>query len=283
MKIQNVIDLIVSKHYHDWLGKSIHPDTTRDQILYGDPTAECTGVVTAIYASVDVIKKAADLGANLIVAHESLFWNHGDHTDWLTDNKTFQMKRQLLEEYNMVVWRDHDHIHAGVDWDGKRVDGIFYGLLEQLGWQSYLKGELCPPMVLEIPKMPMQSLTAHLMDKLHLKGIKCVGDMNGTAHRLLIPNHVIGRDNGHIELVDRSNIDTVLAMELIDYTLGIYIRDSAMLQQNKRILAVGHFNMEEPGMRWFGEVYLPTILPESLAVWHIPSGDLYDFVIKEEH
>lgn len=254
MKIQEVIDLMIDKHYHEWSGNPIKPDTTRDKILYGDSERECTGIVTAIYASVNVIKRAVELGANLIVTHESLFWNHGDYTNWLEDNKTFQMKCQLLKENNIVVWRDHDYIHAGVDWNGKRVDGIFYGLLDRLGWYAYLKSELCFPMTLEIPEMSVGDLAAHLMDKLNLNGIKCLGSMSGNVRRLLIPHHVLGRDNGLIELVDQGEIDTVLALELIDYTLGIYVQDSAMLQQNKRILAVGHFNMEEPGMRDYEKI-----------------------------
>ena len=67
MKISEVIQLIKDHHYKEWNGNVIKPETTRDKVLYGDVDKECTGVVTTIYASVDVIRKAAKAGANLIV------------------------------------------------------------------------------------------------------------------------------------------------------------------------------------------------------------------------
>ena len=98
MKISEVIQKM--KQYHRGIanGKPIDDAVTRDQILYGNPDQECTGIVTTCYASVDVIRKASASGANLIISHEALFWNHGDHTDWLDEarNKTFLAKKQLL-------------------------------------------------------------------------------------------------------------------------------------------------------------------------------------------
>ncbi|MBR0385083.1 MAG: Nif3-like dinuclear metal center hexameric protein [Erysipelotrichaceae bacterium] len=122
MKICEIID-IVKKNCKGY--GTIDDNTTRDKVLYGETDKECTGIVTTIYASVDVIKKAHELGVNFIIAHEALFWNHGDHTDWLQDNKTFQLKKKLLDDYDITVWRDHDYIHSYVNHDGQWVDGIF--------------------------------------------------------------------------------------------------------------------------------------------------------------
>lgn len=73
MKISQVVDQIKKYHYGiDPSGQPIDPASTRDQILFGDGEAECTGIVTCIYASVNVIKQAREEGANLIVCHEAL-------------------------------------------------------------------------------------------------------------------------------------------------------------------------------------------------------------------
>lgn len=281
MKIKEVIELIKAYHYHEWLGKTITDEHTRDQILFGDAEKECTGIVTAIYASIDVIQKAGELGANFIIVHESLFWNHGDHTDWLIDNETYKSKKELLEKYDITVWRNHDHIHAGVDVQGRRVDGIFYGLLHMMGWENYVQGDISFPIVLEIPEIPTKTLVKQLIDKMHLQGIKCIGNMSGNSHKIYLPYHIDGRDNDKINILDKEHIDTVIAMECIDYTLAIYVKDSAMLKQEKRILAVGHFNLEEPGMRWFAEEYLPTILPHELPIHFIGLEDMYSFIVKD--
>ena len=62
MKISEVIQIIKDHHYKEWNGNAIKPETTRDKVLYGDVDKECTGVVTTIYASVEVIRKAAKMG-----------------------------------------------------------------------------------------------------------------------------------------------------------------------------------------------------------------------------
>ena len=83
MKISEIIE-IVKKNCRGY--GEIDDNRTRDKVLYGETDKECTGIVTTIYASVDVIRKAHELGANFIIAHEACFWNHGDKTDWLQDN-----------------------------------------------------------------------------------------------------------------------------------------------------------------------------------------------------
>lgn len=140
MKINEVIQKMKKYHRGIAQGKPIDDATTRDQILYGNPDQECTGIVTTCYASVDVIRKASACGANLIISHEALFWNHGDHTDWLEEarNKTFLEKKRLLDETGIVVWRDHDYIHSGIPMNGGYVDGIFHGVMVTLGWEKYL-------------------------------------------------------------------------------------------------------------------------------------------------
>ncbi|MFR1296078.1 MAG: hypothetical protein ACLSBH_12005 [Coprobacillus cateniformis] len=60
MRKIEIIEQIKNHHYHEWLGKEINEETTRDQILFGDIDEECTGIITAIYASVDVIKHAIE-------------------------------------------------------------------------------------------------------------------------------------------------------------------------------------------------------------------------------
>ena len=151
MLISEVIDGVKAYCGHDW-GGPIMDDTTRDQVLWGPVDVECTGIVTTCFASADVIRQAHARGANLIICHEALFWNHGDHTCWLAGNKTFAAKRALLEECGITVWRLHDHIHSGIPEDGRLVDGIFMGLADKLGWRDCVRGDTARPMEFEIPE-----------------------------------------------------------------------------------------------------------------------------------
>lgn len=109
MKIANVIDNLIQyergeidvKEFEglEITGKltKLGHDTDRDKILYGQKhlSDECTGVVTTCWPSVAVVEKTHEIGANLIICHEAMFWNHGDHTNWLKENhnETFAKKR----------------------------------------------------------------------------------------------------------------------------------------------------------------------------------------------
>ncbi|MBR4462517.1 MAG: Nif3-like dinuclear metal center hexameric protein [Erysipelotrichaceae bacterium] len=278
MKISEIIE-IVKKNCKGY--GVIDDATTRDQVLYGDTDKECTGIVTTIYASYDVIQKAHALGANFIIAHEALFWNHGDHTDWLQENETFQLKKQLLDETGITVWRDHDYIHSTILHENEWVDGIFYGLAYELGWLDYVVGSKGTPMLYDIPETPTRELAQYLMEKMNLKGMKTMGNIDGFSKRVYLPTHIIGPfDNKELSFVEENHVDTVLAMEITDFTLAIYMRDGAQAGLNKSILAAGHFNIEEPGMKWFAEQHLPLLIPD-LPITFVQAGDSYTMLLRK--
>lgn len=279
MKISEVIE-IVKKNCKGY--GTIDEEKTRDKVLYGKTDKECTGIVTTIYASYDVIKKASELGANFIIAHEALFWNHGDHTDWLADNETFQLKKRLLDETGITVWRDHDYIHSGVFHDGRYVDGIFYGLAYQLDWLDYISCDnKNVPQQFDIPRTPTREVAQYLMEKMNLQGLKTMGNIDGYTERIYLPFHIIGEaDNRMLSYIEQHKVDTVLAMEITDFTVAIYMRDGAQAGLQKSILAAGHFNVEEPGMKWFAEKHLPTLL-EGMNIQFIQAGDSYTMLLRK--
>lgn len=281
MKISEAIAKVKAYHKGTVMGQPIDETKTRDKILFGNPDQELKGIVTTCYASVEVIEKAIDLGANLIIAHEALFWNHGDHTDWLQDNKTFQAKAKLLESGNIVVWRDHDYIHSGIPLpDGTWTDGIFYGWMKMLGWDSYLISDVSSPMQYILPETTVRGLGKELMGKLPLNGIKVIGELDSPVKKLMISMHIDGRmDNEILKTIEEEDIDTVIALEVTDYTVSEYIRDSTMAGRPKTILAVGHFNVEEPGMEYMVR-YLPDALGETVPCTFIPCTDMYHFLTK---
>lgn len=175
-------------------GKPIDPATTRDQVTFGAGAlgCDCTGVVTCIWPTVEVVRRAKELGANLIISHEAIFWNHGDHRDVVAGNASFKAKVALLEEWDGAVWRCHDYIHAGVplEADGSLADGIFYGLADKLGWLDCRIERDC--MDFEIPEMPARELAAYVVERLGLAGTRVIGDMDAPVRRVRIPMHILG-------------------------------------------------------------------------------------------
>ncbi len=261
--------------------KPIEASSTRDQVLYGNVDQECTGIVTCIWATANVIRRAQELGASLIIAHEALFWNHGDHQDVVAGNRTFEAKRALLDKWGGAVWRCHDYIHAGVplEADGSMVDGIFYGFAWKMGWLDCRLGGDC--MEYRIPATTGRGLARELVAKLGLNGTRLVGDGGARVERVQIPMHIFGRDEREIAHIDNEEIDCILAMEFIDFTVSEYIRDAGMLNQGKCAIHMGHFNGEEPGMEYMA-AWVPDALGEAgacIPVTFVAMGDTYQYVL----
>lgn len=276
MLISEVIDGVKAYCGHDW-GGPIMDDTTRDQVLWGPVDVECTGIVTTCFASADVIRQAHARGANLIICHEALFWNHGDHTCWLAGNKTFAAKRALLEECGITVWRLHDHIHSGIPEDGRLVEGIFMGLADKLGWRDYVRGDTARPMEFEIPETSAGELARFLVGRLGLAGTRIVGDADARVRTVLVSMHLIGQfDNATTARMD-SGFDCLVTMEATDFTTSEYVRDSAQLGLGKAMICIGHFNVEEPGMEYMLR-WLSRAIGADVPASFVASGDPWTYV-----
>ena len=290
MLISEVIDKV--KGYCNGTGPDgtpIDPVKTRDQVLWGTTDRTCTGIVCCIWATADVIREAAARGANLIISHEALFWNHGDHTDWLIaqQNKAFLAKRALLEETGITVWRCHDYIHSGIpapDGSAEWVDGIFWPLAQRLGWKLAGPAEPLANQAIflraEVDERPAKQLAHEVVAALGSHGLRIIGDPETPVRKVGLAMHLYGfMDNVAISTMDSEDIDCLLAMETNDYTLLQYVRDSSQEGMPKCVLSCGHFNIEDPGME-----YMPTWLPAALGedapkASYVAAGDPFTYVI----
>lgn len=282
MLVREVIENIKKYCKGEWLGNVITEEKTRDKILYGDPNVECTGIVTTIYASVDVIRKAHELGANLIIAHEALLWNHGDHRDWLEEsqNKTYLEKKKLMDDYGIVVWRCHDYIHSGIPFNGGYIDGIFYGIAKETGWENAkISRDISGALYLECEETSPKKIGDIIKKKWNLNGLKCIGNMDAKVTKVMVCGHVNegGDSNSLIKRVDAEDINLLLPLELIDFTLTEYVKDSGQLGMNRAILAAGHFNLEEPGMKYM-ITWLDDALGKHIDSHFVQAGDMYTYM-----
>ena len=194
MLIKDVIQNIKNYTKGEWNGITITEEKTRDKILYGNPDKECTGIVTTIYASPDVIRKAHELGANLIISHEALLWNHGDHKEWLEEsqNKTYLQKKKLMDDYGIVIWRFHDYIHSGIPYNGGYIDGIFYGLAQETGWlNARIKDNLSGAVYVECEPTTPREVAKTIKEKWNITGMKCIGNPDAIVTKIMVCGHVM--------------------------------------------------------------------------------------------
>jgi putative NIF3 family GTP cyclohydrolase 1 type 2 len=240
---------------------------TVDTLKAGNREMRVTGVVTTMFATIEVIRKAIALGANLIIAHEPTFYNHLDQTDWLAADDVYQYKANLLKEHNIAVWRNHDYIHS------LKADGVGVGLLNQLEWTAYYRPELGN--VLMLPSITLGSLIGDLKAKLAIKTVRYIGDPSQRCRKvLLLPGSAGGRNQ--ITQVMKTKPDVLVCGELQEWETAEYVRDARAKGDPLALVVLGHIASEEAGSE-FMAAWLKEAFPAIRSV-HVPANSSLSFL-----
>src|SRR6478736_5402428 len=123
---------------------------TIDVIKEGSADTPVTGIVTCMFATMDVLKKAVDKRCNLIIVHEPLYYNHLDKTEKFQNDSVFLTKKKYINDHNLVIWRFHDYIHR------IQPDGVITGEAEKLGWEK--NRSTGNPYFFSFPQMTLREL-----------------------------------------------------------------------------------------------------------------------------
>lgn len=265
MKVKDIVDAILNACAIERISK------TCDQLITGDWEAEVTGIATTFMATPDVIRGAAERGANLIITHEPTFFTHTDARDWLEGDEVYRRKLALVRDLGMNIWRFHDHVHA------MNPDRIFAGVQQDLGWEAYHNP--ADRHLYTIPPTTVPALAALLKERLGIQVVRVVGNEAAQVRKigLLIGGGSLGlgSDTMPMELMRRYDLDAIVAGEILEWTLCAYVRDAAQLGLNKALIIAGHNRTEEAGMKHL-PAWLSTVLP-GLRVFFVEAGDPFRY------
>jgi putative NIF3 family GTP cyclohydrolase 1 type 2 len=254
LTIQQVIDLILKEIPGAPFNQTV------DTIKSGDGKQPVTGIVTTMFATISVIKQAAALGANFIIAHEPTFYNHQDETTWLENDPVFQFKRDLLKKNNIVVWRFHDY------WHTHRPDGVLMGVLTKLGWQNLYNSE--NPRIITHSPITLGDIVELVKKNLGIRQVRIIGNKSQVCKRIaLSPGAAGGRSQ--IQLLQKEKPDVLLVGEVSEWETAEYVRDAQAAGTTVSLIVLGHAESEEPGMEWLQPWLQPKV--GNIKVSHIPS------------
>lgn len=280
MKIVDVINKILDYH-----PKFPSDYNGCDEIKCGDPNVECTGIVTALVPTVNVIRKAIELNANLIIVHEPIFYTSLDKGGWYQDfdNDVYDEKRKLLDDHGIVVYRDHDHLHA------HNPDGIFTGVMKYLGIQNYTvesDGHMFAHYVVRFPEVTLKRVCDFFLEKLPINGMRIIGDLNQKVSSLAFIGHLYPmgdlNDEYSVKVIKQlKTVDVIVPGETIDWTVLSYIRDANQLGKNKAMISYGHFNGEELGSLFMKD-WLSELIENQVKVSYVCSEDMFNYYKRGE-
>lgn len=275
MTVQKVIDEIIKK-----TGITQIPDNrTCDHLITGKPEQEVTGIATTFMATVEVIEKAVESGANFIITHEPTWFTGNDNTAWEQSDPVYLRKKELIEKNRIAIWRFHDHMH--MESDG---DGIYRGFDEKSGWQNYhipdAEGMEHFGCCYEIPEMTLGRLCEFFKDRFNMKVIQIVGDPQMKVKRagVLVGGGSLGLgiEEMPMKLMRENDLDVAICGDIIEWTLSAYVRDAAALGMNKAMLVLGHERSEEAGMEFLGE-WLRDIT-DDIRITFIDAGEPFRYL-----
>ena len=241
------------------------PEITCDTIKAGDANKEIKKLALTMFATVDVVKRAKEWGADMLIVHEPTYY---DHMDVMIDTPVTRAKQALIEESGITIFRYHDCMHA------RTVDQITEGELHYLGLTG--KVEHTPysaSYILNSDKEITALEMAKLMEReLGIKRVRIAGSLNYKSKRIAA---CFGTPGGVFELLCDDTVDMVLTGEACEWKLAEYARDAALLGVNKSLIVMGHICSERDGMRLLTE-RMKERYPE-LDVKYIECGEVYSY------
>lgn len=211
---------------------------TVDGFVHGDPGATVGAVATVTMPTLDALRRVVDLGCELVVAHEPLYYDQLGSVGSLEDDPVATAKRAFLDEHRLVVWRFHD------GWHDRRPDGILAGVQAALGG---LPGD--PPG----SRLTLARLARHVSDRLGAAAPRVVGDpdLPVDPSRVVVQPGFVGFDRHRRAL---AGADVLVIGEGHEWEIGQYVTDAAELGLGKGLVVVGHAPSEAAGMaecaRW---------------------------------
>ena len=233
---------------------------TVDTLKSGNRDQKVTGIVTTMFATLTVIRKAIELKANFIIVHEPTFYNHLDETAWLDGDPVYEFKKNLLEEHGIAVWRNHDYVHS------LQIDGVQKGVVDELGWNEYYQQNA----VLNLPETTLGNLITHIKEKMGVPALRYVGNLDQKASKiLLLPGAIGGRRQ--IELIMQEKPDVLICGESPEWETPEYVRNANEMGEKLGLIVIGHSASEEGGSE-FMKTWIEENVP-GMPVTHFASGN----------
>jgi putative NIF3 family GTP cyclohydrolase 1 type 2 len=217
---------------------------TVDNIIAGAAETPVKGIATTMMATLDVVRRAAASGKNMVITHESTFFSHQDRTDELLQDPTYQFKLDFLNKNNMAAFHFHDH------WHGRRPDGIATGMIRELGWEKNADPQ--NPRMFTFPGTPLASFAREMETKLKIRTVRVLGDPELPVKRVIASWGYASLTPG-VPFFAQPDVDVLVLGETREWELVEYAQDAIASGKKKGLIVLGHVVSEQAGMKYCAE------------------------------
>ncbi len=238
---------------------------TCDTWKAGDPDTEVHRVAVTMFPTVDVIRRAASWGAQLLIVHEPLYYKHMDQH---SGEPIEIQKRQLLEATGMAVFRIHDHMHYHFP------DLICQGQMRKLelpGEEEWTGQVDMVRLTLDTPMTPVE-VAKRVEARFGIAHVRICGTRDEPCTHIC---GMFGSPGGIMDELTRPETEILMVGEACEWMHGEYARDAHALGHKKALLILSHVGSEQAGMAYLAEL-LKTRFPR-LDVEFFDAGEVYSY------
>jgi putative NIF3 family GTP cyclohydrolase 1 type 2 len=221
---------------------------TVDTFKAGNPDTPVTGIAVTMMATLDVLKRAAASGNNLIITHEPTFFSHLDRPDDLAEGEkdpVLAEKRAFIEKHGLVIWRFHDHWHA------RKPDGIEAGTVHALGWEKFQ--DPANQYLFTVPQTTVETLAGELKARLGIRVVRVVGERGMKVTRVALSPGAAGF-GPETNALEMNDVEVLVVGETREWETVEYVDDAIAEGKHKALIILGHIPSEQAGMeecaRW---------------------------------
>lgn len=234
-----VIDRIKANVGVPWSAQTV------DNLIAGTADTPVKGIATTMMATLDVVKRAAAAGKNMIITHESTFFSHQDRVDQFQKDATYLYKLDFLNKNQMAVFHFHDHWHRR-----KGIDGIAVGMMRELGWEKFNDPQNFRHYT--FPGVPLGKLAKELQTKLKIRVLRVIGDPQMPVKRAAASWGNCSLMPG-VPFIAQPGVDVLIIGETHEWELVEYVQDQIAAGQKKALIILGHVVSEQSGMKFCAE------------------------------
>jgi putative NIF3 family GTP cyclohydrolase 1 type 2 len=244
-------------------GVPINARSYRDTFKLGNPDSTVRGIATTMMATFDMLKRAHTAGLNMVISHEDTFWNDRDDIKDLTENLLYRIKTEYVLKNDMIIWRDHDHMHA------MKPDFTVVGELRSVGIKGGENATMSPR-IFTIPETSLGEFAAQVKRLTGSRALRCAGDPKARVSKILVgPGYATPRMT--------AEADVVIGGEQQEADGGFdnveYVLDAASLGMAKGVIMLGHVISEQPGMEDYAK-WMRTFIHE-IPIQFVPAEEPY--------
>jgi hypothetical protein len=231
-----------------------------DGFKAGRAEALVTGIATAVLPTVDVLRRAAAAGHNLLITQEPTFYTSAEDGGAAASDPVYAAKKALIDERHLVIWRFSDH------WNARRPNESVAALANALGWSAYRLADADG--LYRIPEVRLDTLLQHVRTRLRVRGgLRWLGVPD-------MPVRTVVLSPGTTDLpstVSRlPHADAIIAGEPREWEAVPYVLDT---RPRKALVSLGRVVSLEPGAAACA-AWVRSFTPE-VPVDSLTTGDPY--------